>query len=77
MVHLEHGIGQYQGLIKLDLDGVTNDYLLILYKGDDKLYLPIDRMNVIQKYIGVDGLTPVVDKMGGKAWDKVKKRVKR
>ena len=77
VVHLEHGIGQYQGLIKLDLDGVTNDYLLILYKGDDKLYLPIDRMNVIQKYIGVDGLTPVLDKMGGKAWDKVKKRVKR
>ncbi|HIJ56798.1 MAG TPA: transcription-repair coupling factor [Deltaproteobacteria bacterium] len=77
VVHLEHGIGQYQGLVKLDLDGVTNDYLLILYKGDDKLYLPIDRMNVIQKYIGVDGLAPILDKMGGKAWDKVKKRVKR
>ena len=77
VVHLEHGIGQYQGLVKLDLDGVTNDYLLILFKGDDKLYLPIDRMNVIQKYVGVDGLTPVLDKMGGKAWDNVKKRVKR
>ena len=49
----------------------------ILYKDNDKLYLPVDRMGLIQKYMGVDGITPVLDKMGGKSWERVKDRVKR
>jgi len=77
VVHIEHGIGQYQGLKKLMVDGVTNDFLLIQYRDNDRLYLPVDRMNMIQKYIGVDGIAPVLDKMGGKSWERVKSRVKR
>ncbi len=77
VVHVDHGIGQYQGLEKLTVNSVTNDFLLIKYRGDDKLYLPIDRMNMIQKYIGVDGIEPVLDKMGGKSWERVKHRIKR
>ena len=77
VVHLEHGIGRYEGLTKLKLNGNTNDFLLILYKDDDKLYLPVDRMGQIQKYMGVDGYSPVLDKMGGKSWDKVKAKVKK
>ena len=77
VVHTDHGIGQYEGLIKLSLNGSTNDFLLLLYKDGDKLYLPVDRMNVIQKYMGVEGVTPVLNKMGGRAWDKIKSRVKR
>jgi len=77
VVHDEHGIGQYQGLIKLTVEGAANDYLLVTYRDNDRLYLPVDRMNRLTKYMGVDGVVPVVDKMGGKAWDKVKKSARR
>ncbi len=77
VVHVDHGIGQYQGLAKLKINGATNDFLQILYKDNDKLYLPVDRMSLIQKYMGIDGITPVLDKMGGKAWERIKDRVKR
>jgi len=77
VVHDEHGIGRYEGLVKLNLNGSTNDFLLITYKDEDKLYLPVDRMNMVQKYMGLDGITPVLDKMGGKSWERVKAKVKR
>ena len=77
VVHTEHGIGRYDGLVKLKIDGATNDFLLIYYRDDDKLYLPVERMNMAHKYLGVDGMQPVLDKMGGKSWDRVKKRVKK
>lgn len=77
VVHEAHGIGRYEGLVKLMLDGVNNDFLLILYKGDDKLYLPVDNMAMIRKYMGVEGVVPQLDKMGGRAWDRTKERVKR
>ncbi len=77
VVHLEHGIGQYGGLVKLELDGTTNDFLLLTYRDGDRLYLPVDRMNTVQKYMGVDGVSPVLDKMGGRSWSRVKARVKK
>jgi transcription-repair coupling factor (superfamily II helicase) len=77
VVHADHGIGQYGGLIKLTLEGSVNDFLLIRYRDDDKLYLPVERMNQVQKYMGVDGVVPVIDKMGGKTWERVKLSVKR
>jgi transcription-repair coupling factor (superfamily II helicase) len=77
VVHVEHGIGKYEGLIKLHLNGSRNDFLLVIYKDDDKLYLPVDRMSMVQKYMGVDGIEPTLDKMGGKSWQRVKARVKR
>lgn len=77
VVHVDHGIGQYQGLVKLKVNGATNDFLQIMYKDNDKLYLPVDRMGLVQKYMGVDGITPVLDKMGSKSWERVKDRVKK
>ncbi len=77
VVHDEHGIGQYEGLVKLKLNGVSNDFLKIVYKDNDKLYLPVDSMSVIQKYMGVDGIEPSLDKLGGKSWERVKAKVKR
>ena len=77
VVHEDHGLGQYKGLVKLTLSGNTNDYLLIIYKDEDKLYLPVDRMTMIQKYIGMDGFSPVLDKMGGKTWERVKEKAKK
>ncbi len=77
IVHIEHGIGRYDGLRKLNVDGLINDFLVLLYKDGDKLYLPVDRMSMVQKYMGVDGIEPVIDKMGGISWKRIKARVKR
>ncbi len=77
VVHIEHGIGRYNGLVKLNVNRTTNDYLLIIYKDDDKLYLPVDRLNMVQKYMGVSGGEPVLDKMGGKSWESTKNKVKK
>jgi transcription-repair coupling factor (superfamily II helicase) len=77
VVHQDHGIGRYEGLTRLSLEGHANDYLLIVFRDDDRLYLPVDRMEVIQKYTGVEGMTPVLDKMGGRGWEKVKAKVRR
>jgi len=76
VVHTEHGIGQYKGLVKLEVAGICNDFMLIEYKDQDRLYVPVDRMNCVQKYVGVDGIVPRLDKMGGKSWERIKERVK-
>jgi transcription-repair coupling factor (superfamily II helicase) len=77
VVHNEHGIGQYEGLVKLSLAGTVNDFLLIVYRDDDRLYLPVDRMGLIQKYMGVEGMMPALDKMGGRSWERAKEKVRR
>jgi transcription-repair coupling factor (superfamily II helicase) len=77
VVHVDHGIGQYEGLEKIRLGGITSDFLVITYRDDDKLYLPVDRMNMIQKYLGLEGYTPILDKMGGKSWQKVKSKARK
>ena len=77
VVHVDHGIGRYEGLVKLSVDGIKNDFLALVYMAGDKLYLPVDRMNMVQKYMGVDGIEPQLDKMGGKSWQRIKDRVKR
>ena len=77
VVHSEHGIGRYDGISKITLNKVTGDFLHIVYKDDDRLYLPVERMGMIQKYIGAEGYVPAMDKMGGKSWDKVKEKAKR
>jgi transcription-repair coupling factor (superfamily II helicase) len=77
VVHTDHGIGKYLGLKKLSIGKSENDFLLIEYLGGDKLYIPVDRLDQIQRYIGPDGYVPSIDKLGGSSWDVVKKRVKR
>jgi transcription-repair coupling factor (superfamily II helicase) len=77
IVHADHGIGQYEGLQKLSVEGARSDFLVLIYQGGDKLYLPVDRMGMIQKYMGVEGRQPSLDKMGGRSWERVKARVRR
>ncbi len=77
VVHAEHGIGRYQGLKKLTINHAANDFLEIFFRDDDKLYLPVDRMSMIQKYMGVEGIEPILDKMGGGSWDAVKAKVRK
>ncbi len=77
VVHTDHGIGKYLGLKKLSFGKIENDFLIIEYLGGDKLYIPVDRLDQIQRYIGPDGYVPNIDKLGGSSWDAVKKKVKR
>ncbi|MFO7840083.1 MAG: transcription-repair coupling factor [Desulfosalsimonadaceae bacterium] len=76
VVHVEHGIGKYRGIEKLSIEGVTSDFLKLYYKGGDKLYLPVDRMNMVQKYMGVEGIEPDLDKLGGKSWQRSREKAK-
>jgi transcription-repair coupling factor (superfamily II helicase) len=72
IVHVDHGIGLYHGLQHLVLNGIAGDFLNLEYAGGDKLYLPIDRIEKVQKYVGGEGHQPRLDKMGGSGWEKQK-----
>ncbi|MBI5967859.1 MAG: transcription-repair coupling factor [Deltaproteobacteria bacterium] len=76
VVHADHGIGIYRGLLKFKLGDEEHDFLLIEYQGGDKLYLPVYRLNLVQKYVGGGESQPRMDKLGGTSWEKAKKRVK-
>ena len=76
VVHIDHGVGVYQGLKRLKVGDLSSDCLLIEYFGNDKLYVPVDRIKMVQKYIGTEGSVPKVDRLGGTAWKKTKKKVK-
>jgi transcription-repair coupling factor (superfamily II helicase) len=77
VVHLHHGIGQYQGIRRLTIGGFESDFLEIRYLGGDTLYLPLDRLNLIQKYIGIENHKPPLDRLGGWTWARTTKRVKK
>ena len=77
VVHQDHGIGCYSGLEKLDIDHISNDYIKVSYDGGDILYVPVDRLGLVQKYMGVDAILPALDRLGGKSWERIKARVKR
>jgi len=72
VVHLDHGIGVYRGLKFLQVAGVEGEFLHLEYEAGDRLYLPVDRINVVQKYIGGDDAKPALDRLGGNAWERVK-----
>jgi transcription-repair coupling factor (superfamily II helicase) len=77
IVHLDHGIGIYRGLVKLSVGPQANDFLELEYQNGDRLYLPVDRLNLVQKYLGVEGVEPRVERLGGKTWERTKRRVKK
>ena len=76
VVHVQHGIGKYLGVINLDVQGIRKDYLHIQYSGKDKLYVPTDNVDLINKYVGAEGHRPKLHKLGGAEWVKAKKKVK-
>ena len=76
VVHETHGIGQYMGVERLRVGEVERDYLLVRYSGKDKLYIPTEQMDLLQKYIGNGEATPKVNKLGGKEWQHTKERVR-
>ncbi len=76
VVHRDHGLGIYHGLATMEFNGVTNDFMLIEYRDGDRLYLPVDRLNLISRYQGLSDHVPKIDKLGTQAWKTVKAKVK-
>ncbi|WP_227397267.1 transcription-repair coupling factor [Jeotgalibacillus aurantiacus] len=75
VVHVNHGIGKYLGIETLEINGLHKDYLNIHYKGNDQLYVPVDQIELVQKYVGSEGKEPKLYKLGGTEWKRVKNKV--
>ena len=76
VVHNTHGIGRYNGIKTLTMNDITKDYLEVLYQGTDKIYIPVEKIELISKYSGREGIAPKINKLGGADWSKTKNRVK-
>ncbi|MBQ7032010.1 MAG: transcription-repair coupling factor [Bacilli bacterium] len=76
VVHINHGIGVYNGLVTLTKDGLKKDYIQLLYDGNDKIYIPVEKINSIYKYSGKDSLKPKLNKLNSSSWAKTKTYVK-
>ena len=77
LVHAEHGIGVYRGLVNLELGAASGEFLRIEYEAGDKLFVPVHRLNLIQRYVGADGQAARIDRLGGATWALAKQKVKR
>jgi transcription-repair coupling factor (superfamily II helicase) len=77
MVHVDHGIGIYRGLQHLKTGVVEGDFLLLEYANADKLYLPIDRLGLVQRYVGGEGAAPAPAKLGGAGWEKTRSKARK
>lgn len=76
VVHENHGIGKFLGIEQLTVQGEQKDYLKIKYAGNDMLYVPVEQMDMIQKYIGSDGASPKLNKLSGGDWKATKAKAK-
>jgi transcription-repair coupling factor (superfamily II helicase) len=76
VVHVDHGVGHYRGLRHMKAAGMEGDFLHIEYAGGDRYFLPVDRINLVEKYTGGSGAEPQLDKIGGTSWERVKRRAR-
>ncbi len=77
VVHRDHGVGLYQGLVRIEAAGIPGEFLLLEYRDRDRLYLPVDRLGLIQKYVGIEGRAPRIDRLGSSSWQLTKQKVKK
>lgn len=77
VVHENNGIGVYKGIKKIEVNSIVKDYVIIEYRGSDKLFVPIDQMSLVNKYIGNKGDRPRVSTLGGNQWNKAKQKAKK
>lgn len=76
VVHVDHGIGEYRGLEKISVKGTERECVVIQYQDGDKLYVSVEMMERVQKYTGREGVRPVLNKLGGKKWERLKAKTK-
>lgn len=77
VVHIHHGIGIFHGLTRMKVQGIEREYMLIQYEGSDKLFVPVDQVDRVQKYIGSENSPPQVNKLGGTDWAKTTAKARR
>ena len=75
VVHSIHGIGLYNGIKTLEVMGLKKDYIELLYKNNDKLYIPVEKISVISKFTGKEGVMPKINSLGSTDWQKTKRRI--
>ncbi|HJQ75174.1 MAG TPA: CarD family transcriptional regulator, partial [Gaiellaceae bacterium] len=76
VVHEDHGVGKLLGFETKEVAGVTRDYLLLAFRGDDRLYVPHEQLGRVSRYVGADAKSPALSKLGGKAWQLLKSRAR-
>jgi transcription-repair coupling factor (superfamily II helicase) len=77
LVHVDHGIGAYRGLVELEVGGMAAELLCVEYAGSDRLFLPVDRLNLVQRYRDGDDVKPRLDRLGGDTWERTKGKVRK
>ncbi len=77
VVHVDHGIGQFEGLRQVGTDGATGEFMLLVYADDARLYVPLARLDLIQKYQSLGGVKPTLDRLGTTIWESRKTRVRK
>ena len=75
IVHVHHGVGRYLGVETLEVGQTHRDYIKLQYKGTDQLFVPVDQMDQVQKYVASEDKTPKLNKLGGSEWKKQKLKV--
>jgi len=77
VVHTDYGIGIFQGLVKMPVDGKSHEFIEIMYQDEDRLYVPVEDLNLVQKYSTMESKVPVLNKLGTPAWEKTKEKTKK
>jgi len=77
VVHIEYGIGRFTGLEKIGADGTETECLSIRFDGDDRIFVPLDQMQMVEKYVGREGVIPKLDKLSGTRWENAKAKAKK
>ena len=77
VVHQDHGVGRFLGLETIAVGGAAHEFMVLAYQGGDKLKVPVEAFDRVQKYASVEGNRPAIDKLGSGTWEKVKKRVRK
>jgi len=77
VVHEDHGIGRFIGLVKQTVEGYEGDLMVLEYAGGDRLYIPLYRIDRIKKYHAEEGIIPKMDRLGGRTWQRTKERVRK
>ncbi len=77
VVHIHHGIGRYIGLVRREVQGTEREFLQIDYAGTDKLFVPVDQLDRVQKYLGLGDDAPEIHRLGGGEWERIKRRTKK
>lgn len=76
IVHHQHGVGKYLGIITKEIDGVHRDFLHVLFRSDDQLFVPLEQFQLVRKFVSRDGISPKLNKLGSNEWTKTKAKIK-